>query len=109
MALMAAANVSHVAYTLLLYGASFLLFLFVCMLLQLYATHAYPVASKRDPDVIEDGRGLDGSSGHVLGERLGNGHATRIASDAEEFELEGLMSDDDEGDPSRKKTNGIAR
>ena len=109
MALMAAANVSHVSYILLLYSISFLLFLFVCMLLHLYAMHAFPVASKSDADLAGDGGRADGANEQLAGERRRNGNAARIARDAEEFELEGLMSDDDEGDVNGKKTNGVAR
>lgn len=90
MALMAAANVSHVSYILLLYSASFLLFLFVCMLLHLYAKHVFPLASKSNP-VIADGPSIEGGE-----RRLRSGSSARIVRDADEFELEGLMSDDEE-------------
>lgn len=84
MALLASHHVSHVSYILLLYSISFLMFLFVCMLLHLYAAHTSPIDPKSSSS---------GANGH-----LSNGHAVdaRRARDAEEFELEGLMSDDDE-------------
>lgn len=107
MALLAAANVSHVSYILLIYSVSFLLFLFVCMLLNLYATHAFPAASKSDIGVAGDGRRAEGESGE--GDRLRNGHAARIARDAEEFELEGLMSDEEGGGTNENKRNGLTR
>lgn len=61
------------------------------MLLHIYATWAWPESTKPDP---ETGR----LNGHI------NGHARRPLSrsveqrlrDAEEFELEGLISDDEE-------------
>jgi hypothetical protein len=115
MALMAASHVSHVSYILLLYSASFLLFLFVCMLLHLYAMHAFPIASKSGADFAagEDGRIPDANSGEGMINRaeewLRNGHASRVSRDAEEFELEGLMSDEDEGGTGGKKTNGVVR
>lgn len=110
MALLATANVSHVSYILLLYSVSFLLFLFVCMLLHLYATHAFPATSKPDITYFD----IDtGESGRPSGEeRLRNGH---VARDAEEFELEGLMSDEEEegeggtGGKKKLQPNGIAR
>ena len=63
------------------------MFLFVCMLLHLYATHAWPANVK-----------ADGTNGHIT-----NGHAVdgRRVRDAEEFELEGLMSDDDDDEPAK--------
>ena len=91
-------GVSHVSYILVIYSISFLLFLFVCMLLNLYANHAWPITLKTPTALKKD----DGAKG-----RLGNGSVgglnaqardrDRRIKDAEEFELEGLMSED-EGD-----------
>jgi len=99
MALLATAHVSHVSYILLLYSVSFLLFLFVCMLLHLYATHAWPLDSR--PKDLPNGA----ANVHV-------GHMDRRVRDAEGFELEGLMSDDEgvedsPGAPARRKENGM--
>lgn len=84
MALMSAANVTHVAYVLILYSVAFILFLFVNILLHIYAVYAWPTAPKQDPEASR-------VNGHI------NGHARtpsqRQVRDAEEFELEGLMSD----------------
>ena len=91
MALLAAAHVSHVSYVLLVYSIAFLLFLFVCLLLHLYAIHASPTLLPRT-----------GSSGEETGAL--NGYADPRTREAEEFELDGLMSDD-EGEVTRK-TNG---
>ena len=98
MNLLTTAGVSHVSYILLLYSISFLLFLFVCVLLHLYASYAWPLDSAQK--AIANG----GLNGHI-------GHADRRVRDAEEFELEGLMSDgevaEDEVPSSvRRKTNG---
>ena len=72
------------------------MFLFVCMLLHLYATHAWPAVAKSTV-----------ANGH-----LANGHAVdgRRVRDAEEFELEGLMSDDDDETPKpgARAANGRA-
>ena len=100
MALLATAHVSHVSYILLLYSISFLLFLFVSMLLHLYASHTWPL------DAQPKDRPDQGLNGHV-------GHVDRRVRDAEEFELEGLMSEDEgTGDSptgsGRRKENGRA-
>ena len=97
--LLANAGVSHVSYILLLYSISFLLFLFVCMLLHLYASYAWPL-DPTQPKTKANG-GLNGHVGHVDGR----------VRDAEEFELEGLMSDDEAQEdgvvtPARKRANG---
>lgn len=92
MALLATAHVSHVSYILILYSVSFLLFLFVSLLLHLYAVSALPTAESNPTDVD--------------GERRINGHADPSLRDAEEFELEGLISDEEEGPVG--KTNGRA-
>jgi len=91
MALLATLGVSHVAYILVIYSIAFLLFLFVCMLLQLYANHAWPI-EPRKPLALKKDDGVNGSTGGL------NGHARdrdRRVRDAEEFELEGLMSEDE--------------
>lgn len=97
MLLLSRADVSHVSYILILYSIAFLLFLFVCMLLHLYAAHTWPVEPK---------------ASHVGGANgvLANGHPVdaRRVRDAEEFELEGLMSEDEDGIPAAK-VNGHAR
>ena len=99
MNLLTNAGVSHVSYILLLYSISFVLFLFVCMLLHLYASYAWPLDATR-PKITANG----GLNGHV-------GQTDRRVRDAEEFELEGLMSDDEMGDgggvdPADKRVNG---
>ena len=101
MNLLTSAGVSHVSYILLLYSVSFLLFLFVCMLLHLYASYAHPLDPARPKDMANGG-----PNGHV-------GHVDRRVRDAEEFELEGLMSDDEVAEdgvatPAGKRANGTA-
>ncbi|KAF2106792.1 hypothetical protein BDV96DRAFT_325534 [Lophiotrema nucula] len=88
MQLLSDANVTHVSYVLILYSIAFLLFLFVNMLLHLYAVHAWGENIKSDAEAPR-------ANGHFP-----NGHArtnSRIR-DAEEFELEGLITDDEDGD-----------
>ena len=99
MNLLTTAGVSHVSYILLLYSISFLLFLFVCMLLHLYASYAWPLKPTQ-PKAMANG----GLNGHV-------GQMDRRVRDAEEFELEGLMSDDEVGEDgvvtsASRKANG---
>ncbi|KAF2637640.1 hypothetical protein P280DRAFT_471836 [Massarina eburnea CBS 473.64] len=84
MQLLAAHHVTHVSYVLILYSISFLLFLFTMMLIHLYAVSAWNM-SKSDAETP----------------RMANGHAradSRVR-DAEEFELEGLISDDEDAEP----------
>ena len=111
MALLAAHEVTHVSYILLLYSVAFLLFLFVNMLLYLYATYTWPIDTKAIKIDVEDVNGglKGGLNGHVK-------DRDRRVRDAEEFELEGLMSEgeEDEGsrgsspiEPGRKETQRI--
>ncbi len=88
MALLVTAHVSHVSYILILYSISFLLFLFVSMLLHLYATYAWPIDASKSKPVANGGI----ANGHIPGHSL-----DRRVMDAEEFELEGLMSEDEDG------------
>ncbi|KAF2841559.1 integral membrane protein-like protein [Patellaria atrata CBS 101060] len=97
MKLLSDANVTHVSYVLILYSIAFILFLFVNMLLNLYSAYAWPVdpvKAKLDPERAPR------ANGHA------NGHARPSRTslrDAEEFELEGLMSDDEGLDSPRRK------
>ncbi|KAG8532087.1 uncharacterized protein KY384_003724 [Bacidia gigantensis] len=91
MAMLATAHVTHVSYILLLYSISFLLFLFVAMLLNMYASHVWPI--DRNPVVLPKANGR--ANGHIRAD-------SQRLRDAEEFELEGLMSDD-EVDTSRPR------
>jgi hypothetical protein len=91
MQLLSDAHVTHVAYILILYSIAFLLFLFVNMLIHLYAVHAWGQNSKSDTETPRV-NGLP--NGHA------NGHvrADRRVRDAEEFELEGLISEDEDAE-----------
>lgn len=79
MVLVANSPMDHVSYILILYSFAFLVFLFVHMLIALY-----------ERTLPTDGKvALNGSA-------PANGHEARQLRDAEEFELEGLMSDDED-------------
>jgi hypothetical protein len=120
------ANVTHVSYILILYSISFLLYLFVNILLHIFAVHTWP-------DDESNGRRTDNSRSASVapiprstGATPMLGHQKRFSAsmngsasaapngtvriprhrttdsqqvrDAEEFELEGLISDDDGGE-----------
>lgn len=89
MALVAGSSMDHVSYILILYSLAFLVFLFTMMLISLYDRNANPVDPTKP---TANGR---------LGPRL-NGHVP--VRDAQEFELEGLMSDD-EDDEARDRAH----
>ncbi|KAL2062528.1 hypothetical protein VTL71DRAFT_6794 [Oculimacula yallundae] len=91
MKLLSDAGITHVSYILVLYSFAFLLFLLTNMLLHLYAVNSSPPVPPKD-----------GEADLVVRRRIPrvNGHNptdSRQIRDAEEFELEGLMSDDEEG------------
>lgn len=113
------AGVTHVAYILILYSISFLLFLCMhiplqpvnhlltilavtLMLLRLYSSYSQEPL----PSVKIDDEEMTHTNGHARGPRNSRipSAADRQAQDAEEFELEGLMSEDDE--PMNAKSNG---
>lgn len=74
-------SMDHVAYLLILFSVAFLVFLFAHMLIHLYDRNANPIVKGKEFDshAAENGR----------------------VRDAEEFELDGLMSDD-EADEGRR-------
>jgi hypothetical protein len=119
------ANVTHVSYILIIYSLAFLLYLFVNILLHVYAVHAWP--DDESNGQIALARHMSRSAS-VAGFKIGGGHSKRLSSavngdaglpngnmhsgasrvprhrptdsqqvrDAEEFELEGLISEEDE-------------
>jgi hypothetical protein len=87
MELLSGANITHVSYILVLYSFAFLVFLFVNVLLHIYAVNAKPVVPPKD--IEDEGMGL------MNGRRTTDSRQIRDA-DAEEFELDGLISDGEE-------------
>ncbi|KAL1296516.1 hypothetical protein AAFC00_000025 [Neodothiora populina] len=112
MQLLSDAGVTHVAYILILYSIAFLLFLLVNMLLRLYTYYADSDANSKpvDPEYSQ----LNGHASN--GRPVNGGHHSQMPSqqdaairDAEEFELDGLMTDDeDEVVAHKHQPNGNA-
>ncbi|KAK7740843.1 hypothetical protein SLS62_010987 [Diatrype stigma] len=88
MDLVSESGMDHVAYILILYSLAFMAFLFVSMLVSVYDNAMAPGSPDKE---LPEGR---------LGPRLNGGVPVR---DAQEFELEGLMSDDDDDDTPGNK------
>ncbi|KAJ5888948.1 Protein YTP1 [Penicillium taxi] len=97
MQLLADADISHVAYLLILFSITFIVFLFAHILIHVYAVHVFP----RDDDTETDARGKYGNANgrHGNGRVRSSSDAQRI-QDAEGFELQGLVSDEEEGESS---------
>ncbi|EGE03923.1 integral membrane protein [Trichophyton equinum CBS 127.97] len=123
------AGVGHVSYLLILYSLACLLFLFVNVLLHIYAVHAWPesaVYTRHRPSHMP-GRfhhharaptapfGLDGASPNADIHSGLNGGATAAAQernirDAQEFELEGLIgAADKDRDEEEAPANGAVK
>lgn len=93
MALVDASGMDAVAYVLILYSLAFLMFLFTNVLVHLY-----------DRSVNAPGA-PKGLNGHAVGAH-GRGTATadeRRLRDVEEFELDGLMSDDEDEEQAQRR------
>ncbi|KAI1822731.1 hypothetical protein F4861DRAFT_532041 [Xylaria intraflava] len=86
MELISNSGMDHIAYILILFSLASILFLFTLMLIHVY-----------DRNVSPDNSQKDGAAGR-LGPRLSGNVPIR---DANEFELEGLMSDDEDGSPAK--------
>ena len=105
MVVAATAHVSHVSFILIMYSFAFLMFLFVVVLCHLYAGYAWPAADISTAARIKEGGEvvLTNGNGRVVGAAADGVGGLRRSREggirgAEEFELEGLMSeDDDEG------------
>ncbi|KAI1495471.1 hypothetical protein F5X99DRAFT_403437 [Biscogniauxia marginata] len=87
MSLIDSSSIDHVAYILILYSLAFLVFLFANMLITVYDRNSTIELPNKE---LANGR---------LGPRLNGNVPVR---DAQEFELEGLMSDDEDDSPRRQ-------
>lgn len=108
MQLLDGAGIDHVSYILILYSIASLLFLFINILLHIYAVHAWPDTASREPRrsashssrrqpysrtvsaSLPDDRGSSLQTPE-LNSRLRALPQAQQVKDAEEFELEGLM------------------
>ena len=115
MALLATAGVTHVSYILILYSIAFLLFLFVNLLLHLYAVTAPFPNNQTPPQRGSHTRKHSNTPNRDLEDgkvdRNGNGDVTapltereaRQMRDAQEFELDALIVSDSEDDGMKKE------
>ncbi len=101
MLLISDAGITHVSYVLVLYSFALLVFLFTNMLLHLYAVNSSPPVPPKDDDLGRENRAprLPRVNGHMPSD-------SRQIRDAEEFELEGLMSDGEGEGPESPSTLG---
>ena len=81
-------GMDHDAYIMILFSLAFMMFMFVNMLINVYDRASDPAPPDEEPS---EGR---------LGPRL---NGTVPIRDAQEFELEGLMSDDEDSAPRKSK------
>ncbi|KAF3923943.1 hypothetical protein AA313_de0208265 [Arthrobotrys entomopaga] len=89
-------GVDHVSYLLVLYSTAFLLYLFVQILVYIYASNT--AIPKRENGGIGN-LGVRSGAGGAIGRRrpdLAPIETLARSRDAEEFELEGLISDDED-------------
>lgn len=96
MDLVSKSGIDHVAYVLILYSLAFLMFLFTNVLVSLY-----------DRGVNEIGSAGPGVNGHAAGpvsqgRRVGSMDERRLR-DVEEFELDGLMSEDEDEEQAQRR------
>lgn len=109
MVLLDSAGITHVSYVLILYSIAFILFLCKCpttlprhiltnavvnVLLHIYAVHAWPQEESTDG---QEGHGkhANANGGYMNGRVRSTSEAQRI-HDAETFELQGLISEEEE-------------
>ncbi|KAJ5610139.1 hypothetical protein N7510_006858 [Penicillium lagena] len=94
MKLLSDAGITHVSYVLILYSIAFILFLFVNVLLHIYATHAWP---NPEDQAGAAAPGPNARKAYMNGRARSASEAQQI-HDAETFELHGLISDDEHDD-----------
>ncbi|KAF2158213.1 hypothetical protein K461DRAFT_290459 [Myriangium duriaei CBS 260.36] len=96
MQMLSDADVTHVSYVLILFSCAFILFLFVNLLLRIYSSSAGPQRQVKLGSTDEEGAPM--LNGHAMN-GSGSAHERRQVRQAEEFELEGLISDDEDARP----------
>lgn len=97
MALIAGSGIDHVAYVLIIYSLAFILFLFVNILIHLYDRTANADSFNKN---TTQGNGAIRLNG---GRPTPNNPEAQHLRDAGEFELEGLMSEDEEEDVASRR------
>ncbi|TKX22215.1 hypothetical protein C1H76_5504 [Elsinoe australis] len=97
MLMLSDAGMDHVSYTLILYSVAFLLFLFTLALIRLFSTQS---TNKQRSKHDHDSESAPMLNGHAMNGRAVNGHVNpeerRRLRQAEEFELDGLISDEED-------------
>lgn len=96
MALIAGSGIDHVAYVLIIYSLAFILFLFVNILIHLYDRTA-------NADSLNTSTTNGNGAIRLNGGRPTPANADAHLRDAGEFELEGLMSDDEDDDVASRR------
>ena len=96
MNLVAGSDMDPVAYILMLFSLAFLIFLFTNMLVNLYDRLANPVSDEKS--LANGNAGYASVNGHPMEEGRVN--------DAEEFELDGLSSEDEDDQMLRRSRDG---
>lgn len=91
MELVDASGMDAVAYVLILYSLSFLLFLFVNVLIHLY-----------DRSMNAPGSAPKNANGHATAAHGASSDERRLR-DVEEFELDGLMSDEEDEEQAQRR------
>ncbi|KAJ5641514.1 Protein YTP1 [Penicillium lividum] len=86
------AGITHVSYVLILYSVAFIMYLFVNVLLHIYAVHAWPNGNEEEAPKYTNANGTHMNGN---GRARSNSEAQRI-QDAEGFELQGLISEDED-------------
>ena len=106
MRLLSDAGVTHVSYILILYSMAFLLYLFVNILLHVYFVHAFPqekdnnteAESSKRPGILKRHSSTVINSLPLRQPRMPRHRGTdsQQIRDAEAFELQGLIDEEDE-------------
>lgn len=97
MHLVSESGIDAVAYVLIIYSLAFLLFLFTNVLVYLYDS------SVNQPAKVNGYVAANGANGHASGPRGAASADERRLRDVEEFELDGLMSDDEDEEHAQRR------
>lgn len=99
MILVSESGIDHVAYVLIIYSLAFLTFLFTNVLVHLYDSS---VNAPLKPKAYSGANGINGHAHGAQARGVASADERRLR-DVEEFELDGLMSDDEDEEQAQRR------
>ena len=109
MAFLTAAHITHVSYVLILYSIAFLLYLFVNILLHIYATHTWPDDESNGQIALARKMRSQGHNRNVSFATAAGGSRSANTMPSPFLDVPDGDDDDEDESPRRNRMNGHAK